>query len=309
MPGKIISIINFKGGVGKTTLAANFGSCLAQEYAKKVLLADLDPQCNASIWLLGEPRWKLINNQAALNETTRSLFNKHFRLRFCLRPYLDHESDNWLPLFHLLPASFHLITLEDRIFKREGMRRLRDSYQQCDEWRYLEKYRDRLKGLFDYTILDCPPNLYNVAKNALFAADYVIIPCTPDSLSTVGLRLLIHELEEAIRRRLKYETALRLPTILGVALTRYRATVGDHQAGVDSIVSTVSQLRTSGSMVVDSQTAVFTSQPLREYIAHSETVQHSQPLCLYDAKCKAYGDVKALTQALVEALGAREIPA
>jgi chromosome partitioning protein len=56
MPGKIISLVNFKGGVGKTTLTVNLAACLAKERDKKVLIVDLDPQSNSSIWLLGPAR-------------------------------------------------------------------------------------------------------------------------------------------------------------------------------------------------------------------------------------------------------------
>ena len=53
---KKIAFINFKGGVAKTTLAVNFASALAKG-EKKVLLVDLDPQSNASLWLLGDRRF------------------------------------------------------------------------------------------------------------------------------------------------------------------------------------------------------------------------------------------------------------
>lgn len=52
MPGKVIAFVNFKGGVGKTANVVNIAACLAKYHQKKVLVADLDAQCNSSLWLM-----------------------------------------------------------------------------------------------------------------------------------------------------------------------------------------------------------------------------------------------------------------
>ena len=69
---KIISIINLKGGVGKTTTTVQLAECLASEFSKKVLVIDLDPQTNATIALIGEDKWQEVSK---LKQTLFHLFS------------------------------------------------------------------------------------------------------------------------------------------------------------------------------------------------------------------------------------------
>ncbi len=70
----IVSMVNFKGGVGKTTLSVNIAACLAQEFAQRVLLVDLDAQANASVWLLGPEKWRSVSGPDMLNRTSYGFF-------------------------------------------------------------------------------------------------------------------------------------------------------------------------------------------------------------------------------------------
>src|SRR5271157_3361600 len=166
MPGKIISVMNFKGGVGKTTLAVNLAACLAQEYKKNTLLVDLDPQSNASIWLLSERKWREKNKRAQTLKTAWSMFTNKFSFDNCLRPYDNPLSGHNLQKLALLPANFHMIDLEYEIFRAQMDSKMKDKYQKGNEYRYLAKMRRLLADEFDYVVIDSPPNLYNVTKNA-----------------------------------------------------------------------------------------------------------------------------------------------
>ena len=57
MSSKVLAFINFKGGVGKTATVVNIGATLAKLHDKKVLIVDLDPQSNSSLWLMRPDRW------------------------------------------------------------------------------------------------------------------------------------------------------------------------------------------------------------------------------------------------------------
>jgi chromosome partitioning protein len=57
MSSKVLAFINFKGGVGKTATVVNIGATLAKLHEKKVLIVDLDPQSNSSVWLMRPDRW------------------------------------------------------------------------------------------------------------------------------------------------------------------------------------------------------------------------------------------------------------
>jgi chromosome partitioning protein len=66
MPARRISFVNFKGGVGKTSLTVNIAACLAHELGQRVLLVDCDSQSNASIWLMGVPRWNILRSSPTI---------------------------------------------------------------------------------------------------------------------------------------------------------------------------------------------------------------------------------------------------
>ena len=132
MPGKIISLVNFKGGVGKTTLTVNVAACLAKEHGNKVLIVDLDPQSNSSIWLLGPARWSSINKRENMKKTTAAMFYGTAKEDIFITPFAD-AMDNFLPELYLCPASFHMINLESTILQFCNKRRLDGKYRDGDE--------------------------------------------------------------------------------------------------------------------------------------------------------------------------------
>ncbi len=302
MPGKIISMINFKGGVGKTTLAVNLAACLAQEYKKKTLLIDLDPQSNASIWLLSEKKWKERNTRANKLKTSWSAFANKFTFDNCLRPCDDPLSGRNIQNLWLLPASFHMIELESEIFRAQIKQQVDKKYKEGNEYRCLTKMRPLLADHYEYVIMDCAPNLYNVTKNALFHSDYIVIPCMPNALSSMGLKLLLHQLENIIA---PFASEMhQIPQVLGVVITRYSEKLKDHKIGIKAIKSALSDFRQEvpKALTVNGRTAVFEDYPIKEYVSHSEAVQYNLPLCLYEEMGKAYANVKANTQVLFEAM-------
>jgi chromosome partitioning protein len=66
---QVIAFINFKGGVGKTANAVHVGTCLAADHNKRVLIVDLDPQCNATFWLLPPKEWR-----SRIDDMTRTVY-------------------------------------------------------------------------------------------------------------------------------------------------------------------------------------------------------------------------------------------
>src|SRR5947209_6772142 len=72
MPAKIVSLINLKGGVAKTTTTVQIAECLSSEFGKKVLVIDLDPQTNATISLIDETVWEKLDAEC---QTLFHLFN------------------------------------------------------------------------------------------------------------------------------------------------------------------------------------------------------------------------------------------
>jgi chromosome partitioning protein len=296
----VISITNFKGGVGKTTLAVNLAASLAHEFDKRVLLVDLDAQANASIWMLGARRWMEISGKSDHRETAYGLFLKSVTSHVPLKPY-DNPGvkGRGIDKFWLLPSSESVLKLQHMIQEAKDQFLIAQKYMRDLEYRVLSRRLTRLDDYFDYVILDTPPDIYGVTCNAVFASDYLIVPCIPDSLSISGLRFLIEELTRITIN------AAKAPIVLGVAITR-RKDVNEHNASMHSINAAVKDFQENAAIrMVDDRTVVFENYPLKDLIVHSEAVRANQPLCLYAPASPAHQDVRALTKAIKDAVEAR----
>lgn len=301
MPPRIISIINFKGGVGKTTLAVNLAACLAHEFGRKVLLVDLDAQANASIWLMGVETWQRFAGRKNLKRTAFGLFTQQIAQQEAITPFPDSGGKaGGLPYLQLIPSTYHLVGLEEHIRRKRDQDLLRKSYREDAEFTYLSSRLRHFKPEPDIVIIDTPPNLYNVTNNAIYASDYLVIPSIPDTLSIFGLKVLVFQAAHIVQRLPKP------PALLGVVVTK-RKHVAEHDLGVQSIKATVDFFRDGRrSPLVDDKTVVFDTYPLKDLIAHAQAVGAHKPLCLHAPRSDAYGDVKALTKALLDTMEQRQ---
>ena len=166
--GKIISLLNHKGGVGKTTSAINIGAGLV-ELGKRVLLIDLDPQANLTL-SLGIPRQRYSIYEAVRGESE-------------LIPYTYKEGlDVVTSTLDLSGAEMELINEAGREFI------LRELFEPV-----VEEY--------DFIIIDCPPSLGLLTLNALTSSDYVYIPLQTQFLALQGLTK-IKQVIDKVRFRL-----------------------------------------------------------------------------------------------------------
>jgi chromosome partitioning protein len=297
--GKVISVINFKGGVGKTTLSVNLAACLAKIYKHETLLIDLDPQSNASTWLLGIDDWKELNERNDINETSYGLFRDRKNKVKITKPF-PKPTGPYIQNLSLLPATFKMIALEDRIFTEQGMRRISGDYKTGDEYDYLTEPIEDFKSKYDFIIVDSPPNIYTVTRNIIRQSDYILVPCIPDTLSTSGLNILLFELGNFLKSLLEKGLIEKTPKLLGVIITK-RKRWNEHEKGVNTIYTFVDEAsKIANNPLVEGEDLVLDDYSLSEYSAHTEAVQLNQPLCLCRADTKAYKEMKSLTQALVD---------
>ncbi len=184
---RVISVVNQKGGVGKTTTAVNLATYLAA-LGKYVLLVDLDPQANATSGI-GIAHQDL---SAGLYE----VLSGERELRSVIQPH-ELEGLRILPATNTLAgASVELVNVERR------------------EYRLLD-VMDQIRHEYDYVIIDCPPSLGLLTINGLVAADEVLIPVQAEYYALEGLGQLMKTIE-LIRQGIKPELG-----VLGAVITMF----------------------------------------------------------------------------------------
>jgi len=228
----IISTINLKGGVAKTTTSVALAEVFSAEMGKKVLVIDLDPQTNATIMLLGEDKWLELNNQGhTLAQLFKDAMNpdvKKFDLESTLQKRVSDVQE--ARTVDLLPSSLDLIDVQDQLASAPSGKFYAVNPVEL-LWRAVKSKLDE----YDIVIIDCPPNLGIVTLNGLRLSDGYIIPTIPDHLSTYGIPQIVTRIGEfanAIGEEIDP---------LGIVITKYQSNSTVH-------TSVLRQLRTDSNV-------------------------------------------------------------
>lgn len=177
-----ISLINMKGGVGKTTLAVNLGWNLARRKKKKVVIIDLDPQFNASQYIMDYQAWNhhrkkegtvaniLLESNNKPRETKKRERKWFFKELYAVETSMKRNAGLWL-----IPSELRLAKavknpqgVEYRLFRR------------MEHW---ESY-------FDYAFIDCAPGDTVLTATALMASNFILVPIRPDRFSILGYSMM-----------------------------------------------------------------------------------------------------------------------
>lgn len=187
-PAKIISMVNQKGGVGKTTSTINLGASLVEQ-GRKVLLVDLDPQGALSAGL-GVPH----------DEDQVTVYDLLFDNTASIHAAIKHSKVSGLDL---VPANIDLSAAEIQLVNEVGREHT------------LARALRPVRGEYDYIFIDCGPSLGLLTVNALAASQGVIIPMEGEYYSLRGLALLTDTVEK-VRDRINFDL-----DIVGILVTMF----------------------------------------------------------------------------------------
>ncbi len=225
------AVINYKGGVGKTSLTANLAAQLARE-GKKVLLLDMDPQASLTFSFVKPEEWE---KDLAANKTIKKWFDavqegEELALEsLIIRPAAANARirPNLGGCIDLVPSHLALINVDLELATQLGgtnLSQVKKSFLKVHN-RLSAGIKSLDPSRYDYCLIDCPPNFNIVTKNAIVAADFILIPTKADYLSTLG----IDYLQKSVRDLTKDYNEFSLhgdnagdqiaPKFLGVAFT------------------------------------------------------------------------------------------
>ncbi len=185
--GKVISIANQKGGVGKTTTAINLAASLAA-IEHPTLIIDIDPQSNTT---------------SGLGIDVKTVTNSVYEVMIGSTDTHDTIRTTELDFLDLVPSHINLVGAEIEMIDRE------------DRERILDKAISELREKYDFIIIDCPPSLGLLTINALTASDSIVIPVQCEYFALEGLGQLLNTIK-IVRQHLNPDLDIE-----GVLLTMY----------------------------------------------------------------------------------------
>lgn len=198
----IVSVINYKGGVGKTTITANLSTELAWR-GFNVLMIDLDPQANLTfsfvrpeIWASEYSKSKTIKNWFESFESRK--FKNLTELIFSPKRIQTMLKDKGK--LDLIASHLDLLNIDLELAQELGGSTLKQSKRNFLKVhrRLANGFEQIEEGKYDIIIIDCPPNFNVVTKTAIVVSSHLLIPARPDYLSTIGIDYLIRQLTRLV---------------------------------------------------------------------------------------------------------------
>lgn len=217
--GIIISTVNMKGGVGKTTLTVNLATCLAKYHRKRVLVLDLDAQISATLSLMSPHDFaKIRRRKRTLSYLLESIIKPNPHQKLTIEDIIYPDVCE-IEALDILPGD---IELYDEYLVSEMLHKqanLSESAEFEKVWNNLE--RDLISKIiapviddYDYIIMDCAPGYNLLTRSGIAASQFYLIPARPEPLSVVGMQLLERRIIK-LKASHQLETGIN-PTLLGI---------------------------------------------------------------------------------------------
>lgn len=279
----VVSIINYKGGVGKTSLTANLGAELAFR-GKRVLLIDLDAQASLTFSFIKPDEWSA---QYEASGTIKAWFDAHdggapigLDSLIATPPRVRQklQGNGALDIIYshlgLINVDLELATKLGGASLAQGKRNFISVHRRlADGLAEIEA-----KNLYDIVLIDCPPNFNIVTKTAIIASSNILVPTRPDELSTLGIDYLMRSIRGLISDYNEYVAVEKSPTdsfiepaIVGVVFTMIQE-YGDQPISAQR--SYIARVRRDAGL------PVFTSYIKRNDTLFADAPQYGVPVVL-----------------------------
>jgi len=204
---KVVAVINYKGGVGKTSLTANLAAQLAWE-GKRVLLIDLDAQASLTFSFISPDAWEKDFSAAKTIKSWFESFDSSTQISLASLidvPARVQSALNGRGDLHAIYSHLGLINVDLELATKLGGANIAQAKKN-----FISIHRRLAEGLardiknheepkYDLVMIDCPPNFNIVTKTAIIASDYILVPARPDYLSTLGIDYLMRSVRELIK--------------------------------------------------------------------------------------------------------------
>lgn len=217
--GTIISTVNMKGGVGKTTLTVNLATCLAKHHRKRVLVLDLDAQISATLSLMSPHEFaKIRRRKRTLSYLLESIIRPNPHNKLTIEDII-YPSVCEIQGLDILPGD---IELYDEYIVSEMLHKQANLYNSSEfekVWNTLErilisKILAPVIEQYDYIIMDCAPGYNLLTRSGIAASQFYIIPARPEPLSVVGMQLLERRI---VKLKASHQNGYGInPTLLGI---------------------------------------------------------------------------------------------
>ncbi|MDB9314629.1 ParA family protein [Spirulina sp. CS-785/01] len=215
--GQVLTTINMKGGVGKTTLTVNLGTCLARDYNQRVLIVDLDSQISGTLSLISPHDFSRIRKgRRTLNYLIDKIIRPYIQRKYFTEDMILKNVCN-LEGLDLLPGDIELY--DEYIFAETLYKKgIAEESKFSEVWGYFEeslikKILMPVVDKYDFILLDCAPGYNLLTRSGIVASNYYLLPARPEPLSLVGIQLLERRIEKLKK---KYNPPLNVD-LLGIS--------------------------------------------------------------------------------------------
>lgn len=314
---QVVSLINYKGGVGKTTITANLGAQLAKS-GLRVLMVDLDPQTSLTFSFIAQDDWKNFEK----TKTIKNWFDAYaaresFKFEALLLdlPKIDRliGAGPNAGALKLISSHLDLINIDLDLAQTLG-----SGTDQDRVLNYLEIFTRLRLGLqnlsadFDVVLIDCPPNFNVVTRTAIAASDFILVPTKADYLSTIGFENLlrsVRKFETEFNEKQKHwpkKSDPMNPQWLGIVFTMASLRLGEPirslQGYVSSVIDVARRPVAAGGLGRD---ITFDEYIRENKTEHATAPENGIPVVLGDRRGDTYEGVRNELQRLASAVKTR----